>query len=67
MGALSPCFKSSDEAGSSSMVAASAHPGCLQTAVFGVLCISSSEEQSSKKHVDVAVALTWSLNSEPVV
>lgn len=49
------------------MVAASAHPGCLQTAVFGVLCISSSEEQSSKKHVDFAVALTWSLNSEPVV
>lgn len=41
-------IKSSDEAGRASKAAASAHPGCLQTAGFGALCRSSSEEQTSK-------------------
>lgn len=49
-------IKSSDEAGWCSRVAALVCPGCLQAAGFGVLCISSSEEQTSKKRVGIAVS-----------
>lgn len=67
VGALSPQLTPVIRQERSRRVAASAHPGCLQTAGFGVLCINSYEEQTSKKYVGVVVAVTQSLNSETVV
>lgn len=55
-------FKSGDKVGWSSRVAPLIHPGYLQTACFGGYYISSSEDQTSKKRVGVAVTVTQSLS-----